>query len=109
MNVYVTGFTANKKILAIKGIRAATGLGLKESKQAADEVEAGQRVKLTLQTLDSEKHLEESGVVFQRVPVTVTLEELVDILGYYPPEMPVGDVVRILRAARAHTEPEASA
>jgi hypothetical protein len=103
MNVYVTGFPASKKIQAIKGIRAATGLDLKGSKDVADKAAEGERVKVALRDIDAEAVLAEHGVSFERVPNQISLESLMDILAFYPAEMPVGDVIRVLRATDAHT------
>jgi len=102
VNVYVTGFERGKKIRTIKAIRQSTGLDLKASKDVADRVEAGERVEISLAHVDHTQWLDQEGVAYKPVPVEVTLKGLLDILGYYPPEMAVGDVVRVLRAAHAH-------
>jgi len=108
MNVYVTGFEPGKKIRAIKAIRQSTGLDLKASKNVADRVEAGEHVEIALAHVDHTQWLDQEGVAYKPVPVEVTLKGLLDVLGYYPPEMTVGDVVRVLRAAYTHQPSDAS-
>jgi hypothetical protein len=102
VNVYVTGFQTGKKIHAIKGIRAATGLSLKDAKNAADHVEAGHRVKLALHDARAADALTEHGVTFERVPTAVSAAALIDILSYYPRDFTLGAVISVLRAAEAH-------
>jgi hypothetical protein len=93
MRVIVTGFRPEKKILAIKGIRAATGLGLKEAKDVADRVGVG-----TEQTIDvydgGREVLDESGVTYRASGVP--LGEFITALSEYPAGMRVGDLVRVL-------------
>jgi hypothetical protein len=101
VNVIVTGYSDGKKIHAIKGIRAVTGLGLKEAKQVADDIDAGRRPEITLVNPEHASELEAMGVAYQMVPVNVPLAAFVDALGAYPRHLTVGDLHEVLRAAVA--------
>lgn len=101
MNVLVSGFTDGKKIQAIKGIRQATGLSLKDSKDVADRVGSGLPTKITLTNLDHEALLDEHGVKYERVPVELALGDFVELLSRYPRDWTIGGVVDILTVAVA--------
>jgi hypothetical protein len=93
MKLQLTGYKDQKKIHAIKGIRAATGLGLKEAKDLADTLDQG-----TTPTIDvsdfGQQALDECGVTYRAL--TVPLAEFVAALSDYPAGIRVGDLVRVL-------------
>jgi hypothetical protein len=97
MRVIITGFDAQKKIMAIKGIRFAAGLGLKEAKGIADVVGAGTPTAVDVGD-DRVSALDEQGVTYR---VGVPLAVLIAALSDYPAGMRVGDLVRTLNVAKA--------
>jgi hypothetical protein len=93
MRLIVTGVNPDKKIQAIKGIRAATGLGLKEAKHVADDVVAGTEV--TIDVFDGGRDALDIGGVTYRVS-DVPLSAFITLLSQYPAGIRVGDLVRVL-------------
>jgi len=94
----VTGFAQGKKIHAIKGIRAATSMSLKDAKDIADAVEAGTPREIVLRDPDLRRELAEMGVVYNAVPVAFSLSDFVEALSRYNREMTVGTLADVLRA-----------
>lgn len=62
MKVTITGVDAGYRISAIKGLRMATGMGLKEAKEIIDDVYAGKTVKLEVSSVEP---LDTQGVVYK--------------------------------------------
>jgi hypothetical protein len=94
MRVRITGLTKpEKKIQAIKSIRSATGLGLKEAKDIADQVGGGHEP--VIDVVDAYSHFLDEGFITYRVDVPI--KSLITALGDYPSSMRVGDLIRVLR------------
>jgi hypothetical protein len=95
MNVTVTGFVEGKKIHAINGLRGATGMSLKEAKDVADAVAAGTPTQITV-SRGHLHHLEEFGVSYHKDEVRIAIPDLVEILGRYPRDLTIGQLVDVL-------------
>jgi hypothetical protein len=102
MKVLITGFTDGKKIQAIKGIREATGMGLKEAKDIADHVSAGTVTEITIDR-DRLVVLHEHGVVYSKSNVRLALIDLIEALEHYPRHLTVEDLLVVLRPTREVT------
>jgi hypothetical protein len=103
VNVLVTGYSEGKKIHAIKGIHSASGIGLKEAKAIADEVDMGREPELKLTSPAHAATLDEMGVRYRAVEVDVPLKDFLALLGDYPREITVGDLYAVLSVAEAHS------
>jgi hypothetical protein len=96
MKVLITGFTDGKKIQAIKGIRGATGMDLKEAKDIADRVSAGTVTEITIDR-DQLAVLVEHGVVYSKSNVRLALTDLIEALEHYPKHLTVEHLLVVLR------------
>jgi hypothetical protein len=94
MRISVTGFTDGKKIHAIKGIRAVSGLGLKEAKDVMDDAAAGIATVVEVSPGVGLRALDEHGVTYRKL--SVPLDEFIAALSDYPAGLRVGDLVRVL-------------
>lgn len=96
MKIVITGYTDGKKIQAIKGLRGATGLGLKEAKDIIDEVGAGTPMQVVLPFDHDRRQLDEYGVVYQSAEVRISNGDLAEVLGRFRPDLTVADLVAVL-------------
>jgi hypothetical protein len=93
VRLQITGYTDQKKIHAIKGVRAVTGLGLKEAKDFVDRVDQGDRPTVDVDAFAASL-LDQHGVTYRAL--SVPLAEFVAALNDYPAGIRVGDLVRVL-------------
>lgn len=92
----VISIDPQKKIQAIKEIRAASGLDLKTAKYVVDDVAAG-----TQREIEAPANFDWNGYVCaELLPVRVDLADLVEVLAAFPQHQTVGDLVGVLRVAR---------
>lgn len=104
MNVVLYGPCPEKKIQAIKAVRGATGIGLKEAKDAVEVLERGGETVLNVMNRAYLRDLDEVGLKYRAEAVALAL--LVDALREYPEHMTVGDLCAVLSVA-ADTPPSA--
>lgn len=99
MRVEILTVDDQKKIQAIKCIRAASGLGLKEAKDLADDVASGrpQFVEVTRNGLVA---LDEGYLTYRQAIPDITTADFVEVLSRYPRNLNVGDVLDVLVVVR---------
>jgi hypothetical protein len=98
MKIRITGTTEpDRKIHAIKGIRAATGLSLKDAKYVADGVFAGEPTVVEVLDHASTNVLRAHSLTFELVELVVK-DVVIDALKRMPIWITVGDVLAVLDA-----------
>lgn len=100
MRAVIEAVDEQKKIHAIKCLRAATGLGLKDAKYVIDEVAFGREQKVELLYPHSVETLDEGYIRWRPVLPDFVLADFVEWLDRYPVDMTVGNVLSVLRATR---------
>lgn len=101
----LTGYPEGKMIQAVKGVRAATGLGLKEAKDAVDavtrdgfyELESGFGYSFNDTFL---RILDEHGVTYEFKRNQTALRDHIDFLTRFPRDMNVGTLLDALAATQ---------
>jgi hypothetical protein len=97
MRIRIIG-ASDRKIFAIKEIRAATGLGLKEAKDVIeDAVDPGVAAPV-VELLPSVNPQSLVEVSWEYALPTITLADFVELLALYPQDITVGALVGSLRA-----------
>lgn len=98
MRVKITGTTdPERKIHAIKGLRAATGLGLRDAKYIIDDVFSGVATVVEVPNLDATNTLREYNLVFELFEPIVK-DAVINALARMPLHLTVADVLAVLGA-----------
>lgn len=103
MNITLTDYNHDRKILAVKGTRAVTGYSLREALDTVNKLEGGEHV--VIEVADGSDAsvvlatLTEHGVsATGPEPVALSPRELLDIFETFDPNLLVSDIVQVLRA-----------
>lgn len=105
MRVVLERVNEQKKIQAIKCLRAATGMGLKDAKNVIDEVAAGRECVVELSSAPRLDALVADGYISFRVArPPFEIDAFVEVLSRFPSETRVGDLVATLRPLRDLTD-----
>jgi len=97
MKVIVKGVYDERNIPAIKELRAATGLGLRESKEIVDDARAGAPTTVEVKDDATFVYLDVEKVEPSR------LDKLVDTLTAFPRDLTVGEIVDLLHITQKLT------
>ncbi|MGZ6587882.1 MAG: ribosomal protein L7/L12 [Solirubrobacteraceae bacterium] len=100
MKVVIQGINEQKKIHAIKNLRAATGMSLKDAKDVIDDVSAGRERTVESSSAPRVDALLSEGYISFRVAQSpFVIDDFIGALSRFPAAMTVGDLCAVLRPA----------
>lgn len=99
MRVEITAVDEAKRIQAIKCVRAATGMGLKDAKYTVDEVAFG-RPQCVDVGYGGKTALDEGYMTYREMLPNISVRDFVEVLSRYPRGLSVGELADTLIVVR---------
>jgi hypothetical protein len=98
MKITLTGCKPDKKIWAIKAVRAATGMALKEAKDTIDLVAYGNAVEISVAGPEYLQYFDEGQVTYVKPAIRADWNEYAEVLSRFPADMTVGELRNVFAA-----------